>query len=113
MNEEKRVGRFRWLSHDDLKFRIKEVDSNISIIWVSKFGTDICFVLSLYDFSDRCREDMNLSFEYDSSWKQQGFKVKNSDIDILLGEIVRFINEWEIETDATLEKFSDEEWYSI
>lgn len=112
MHEEKKNDRLRWLSHNDLKFRIRKLDEDISVIWVSKQGADIVFSLMFYDFLDRCSDNLNI--EIDSAWYQwKGFKVKNNEVDFLIGEVISFIEEWGVEASNSENRLSEEEWYSL
>ncbi|EEK47225.1 hypothetical protein bcere0002_58080 [Bacillus cereus ATCC 10876] len=38
--------------------------------------------------------------------------IKNHDINLILGEIINFISEWELEGNSNADNFSTEEWYS-
>ena len=114
MHEEKKIDSLRWVSNNDLKFRIHKIDEESSVLWASILGVDLCFTLMFYDFLDRVRESLNLNLEIDTSWKGlRGFKVKNSEVDLLMGQIVDFVIEWEIEANENADRLSDEEWYSI
>lgn len=114
MQEEKKVDSLRWVSHNNLKFRISRVDEETSVLWASISEVDLCFTLMFYDFLDRVRESLNLNLEIDTSWKGwRGFKLKNSEVDLLMGEIANFVIEWEIEANENGDRLSDEEWYSI
>ncbi len=111
MHEERKLENTRWISHKQLRFRIKSIN-DFAVVWVSKHGADLSFSLVLYDFLERCNDDFNLLIETDSSWdKGTGFRVKNNEIDLLVGAIIEFDNHWEIEPDSN--KLSDDEWYSI
>ncbi len=114
MNEEKKIDSLRWVSKNNLKFRINKIDEESSVLWASILGVDLCFTLMLYDFLDRVRESLNLNIEIDTSWKGwRGFKVKNSEVDLLMEEIANFVIEWEIEANENADRLSDKEWYSI
>lgn len=110
----KKKDSLRWGSKNNLKFRINKIDKESSVLWASILGVDLCFTLMLYDFLDRVRESINLNIEIDTSWRGwRGFKVKNSEVDILVGEIENFVIEWEIEANENADRLTDGEWYSI
>ena len=112
MHEEKKVDNLRWVSHSNLKFRINKINEETSILWASISGIDLCFTLMLYDFLDRCHESLNI--EIDTSWQGwRGFKVNNSEVEFLIGEIANFVIEWEIEANENGNRLSDDEWYSL
>lgn len=113
MKEEKKENSICWLKHNSLKFRIKEINKELSIIWVACNFKNLCFSLIMYDFLRRCEEELYINMDVDTTWNgHRGFKVKNSEIDIILEELMQFVMEWEIETNEKADEFSKEEWYS-
>lgn len=114
MKNEKKVQNIRWLSHENLNFRINNNNNNTSTLWVSISGVDLCFTLILYDFIERCNENSNIHIEIDTAWNNwRGFKVNSSEVDSLLQEIINFIVEWEIEANENGDILSEERWYAI
>ena len=56
---------------------------------------------------------MNINIEIDFTWNNhRGLIIKNHDINLILGEIINFISEWELEGNSNADNFSTEEWYS-
>lgn len=113
MKEEKNENGINWIVHDNLKFRIKRINEELSILWISDNFKNLCFNLIINDFLSRCEEELNIFMDIDMTWnRHRGFKIKNCEVNLLLGEIINFIFEWEIEPNENADKFSEQEWYS-
>ena len=114
MYEEKKVGNLRWVSHNNLKFRIHKVSDEMSVVWASVEAVDLCFTLLFYDFIGRWRENHNIELEIDTSWQGwKGFKVKNIDMHILLKEIINFVIEWKVNPNQNGHRIPEEKWFSV
>jgi hypothetical protein len=112
VKEEKRQDGWRWLSTGDLKFRIKEGGEE-STVWASRSFVDLGYSLAMYDFVDRCRDELGLELKIDRTWRgKTGFKVRAKEVAILVGEIVFFVREWTIELDPEDGQVTESEWYS-
>lgn len=109
MQVEKKNGDVTWYVHNNLKFRVK--DERIQKkLWIANNYVNVCFVLIMNDFIDRCKEN-NININIDTSWnKHKGF-ITESDISELIGEIIYTIEELNIDDINGTDKFSEKEWY--
>lgn len=113
MKEEKIQGNIKWITYNNLRFRIEKVNDDSSVIWVSDNFVNLCFTLVMNDFLSKCEEGVNINIEIDFTWNNhRGLIIKNHDINLILGEIINFISEWELEGNSNADNFSTEEWYS-
>lgn len=112
MKEEKIQGNIKWIAYNNLRFRIEKVNDDSSVIWVSDNFVNLCFTLVMNDFLSKCEDELNINIEIDLTWNNhRGLIIKNHDINLILGEIINFISEWELEGNPNADNFSTEEWY--
>ncbi|WP_426370341.1 hypothetical protein [Pseudocolwellia sp. HL-MZ7] len=115
MNIEKSSEGIIWLESNNVKFRVKKGGTNEVTVWASMGGIDLSTTLVIYDFLNRTKDEINLVLEPDNSWVITGFKVKNEPYRLVVGEMLLFINEWDINVSETSidRKVIDEIWYSV
>lgn len=114
MQEEKKFEDLSWVIHGGLKFRIRQTNAENSIIWVSMTGNDLGFSLVMNDFLEYCTEELGLEIEIDSSWHNwKGFLVKNREVNLVIGEIINYQQEMEIEPAGNNNGLTEAEWYSV
>ena len=112
MQCEKELGNFKWYSCEDLKFRIKKINDEISIVWVVKESYDIFITLLMYDFLDYCQNELFLYIEVDSSWPVlNGFLIKSSELEMVMQEMLIYTRKWKIESNENYKRITDDEWY--
>ena len=112
MFEVKKQSHTKWFLDGDLKFQLQVLEHGKIGVWVSFQNFNICLTMLMYDFIDWCR-DVNIIIEIDNSWNNHmGFVIEEGDLELLLIEIKRFIDYYNIKPNEDNEKFSDSEWYS-
>lgn len=113
MKEEKIKGNIKWIAYNNLRFRIEKVNDDSSVIWISDNFVNLCFILVINDFLSKCEDGLNINIEIDFTWNNhRGLIIKNHDTNLIIGEIINFISEWELEGNPNADNFSTEEWYS-
>ncbi|MCP4132677.1 MAG: hypothetical protein GY754_17055 [bacterium] len=111
MELEKTKDKYSWFKSGNLKFRIKELQHNESILWATYDNYDLCYTLVIWDFLFRCEDELNLSIQIDNSWLLCGYKTTENPR-LLMGEINFFLSEWNVETDKNDNRIDDNQWYS-
>jgi hypothetical protein len=85
-----------YISDSGLKFRLKDIDENRGIMWISSDGRDMCFTLMVCDFFDHCREEVFIELHADRSWDgRAGFIYKKEDESFLMAEADIYIDEFD------------------
>lgn len=113
MKQEKKENNIIWFIHDNIKFRVKNTDKKTSVIWISSNFKNICLTLMINEFFTYCEENLGIIIEIDRNWnKHRGLILNKNEVDLILGEIINFIIEWEIEPNPNADEFSKKEWYS-
>ncbi|MCP4133724.1 MAG: hypothetical protein GY754_22335 [bacterium] len=107
------IDTIRWIDRGDLKFRIKKINDEQSIVWTTKLGFDVNFTIMIYEFFEYCSNEFSIDIRGDNSWSLKGFIIRNDDIALVLGQIGYYVDEWNIEPDEEDERISEEEWYSV
>jgi hypothetical protein len=114
MKKEKTLQNIEWVAHENFHFRIQKKHDNTATLWASVSGKDLCFSLIFYDFLERCYDRINIQIKMDTSWNDwRGFTVNQSEVNLLIQEILNFVVEWEIEANENEVAISDEQWYAV
>ncbi len=113
MKTEKKQDNYKWYLSDNLRFRVQQISDNESIVWAIQGKDDLCYCLVIWDFLERCENELRLKIEIDNSWILTGFKIKHGDEKIVIGEIVFFLSEFELMASNTENTIEHEDWYSI
>ena len=113
MKLEKKTNETSWFIHEEIKFKLKKVKSDL-IIHVLIKNCNICLRLAMYDFILRCEKE-KIIVNIDYSWNNHyGFIIKNGNERLIMGFISEIIIEWNVIdkiNDINDEYISDEEWY--
>lgn len=113
MKEEKNSRNIIWFAHDTIRLRVKKEQDGLSVIWATKDFKNLILPLVLSDFIYRSEQELHLDIDIDKSWDgHRGFKVKNDDVNLLLGEIISFTARWDVEVDKHCDSFTSQQWYS-
>ncbi|WP_442868688.1 hypothetical protein [Bacillus cereus group sp. BcHK140] len=56
MKEEKIQGNIKWITYNNLRFRIEKVNDDSSVIWVSDNFVNLRFTLVMNDFLSKCND---------------------------------------------------------
>lgn len=93
----------------NLTIRIKKDKDDCWIAWVTIDNKNVAYPMIMHDFVYWCQNELNLHVDIDSSHEgQKGFKIRE-DKSIIIQEIKRFIELFNITVSETLPQFPKEE----
>lgn len=109
MFEEKKNKEYIRYPDKNLTIRTKKDKDDCWIVWVAIDNKNVAFTMIMYDFVYWYENELNLHIEIDSSLEgQKGFRI-HEDISIIVQEIKRFIELFNITASEALPQFPKEE----
>lgn len=111
MREEKRNNNTVWYRYGEYSFKVNILDSGNAAVWVNFNGFNIAFPIIIRDFL-YVVEEFNLDVIVNCDWNEhKGFEVKHEEVDFLIGEILNFCLDNNLDTMDLVEEYSANEWY--